>query len=316
MSKKINEKITENNKIKNNKPSIPEMVVNIIKNYSGLDKNREGDTTFVIKGSKNRNKPIILLFTGDWHIGSKSCDHDRLFSDLDYIINNIDPADLRIFLLGDLIDNVGVRFKNTESVFGYIPPSIQKDVLIEVLNKISQYIDISCWGNHDIEWDEKYMGISDLSRKLKKVSTFFYGRGLVKYNVGKQSYSVFLSHKFMGKSWFHPLQGNIRGWLESHADIVVSGHYHNFGYLNDFYGLDENGNPMERHLIQVGTYNYVDDRYSERYFAHPVCRNGCLILFNNIFKIMYFSDFKDGIKYYKDLINTSKSTTINKGEKK
>lgn len=283
--------------------SLLRKTIEIVDKYKEIDTYRNTDVTFVEKGNTKRKKPLVLFFSGDWHIGSKSCDHNRLFNDLDYITNNISHEDFRMFLLGDLIDNVYTRFKNAESVFGYLSPVIQRDILIELFNKIGPYIDISCWGNHDVEWDEKYIGFSELSRIFKKFSTFFYGRGLVKYKVGKQVYKIYVSHSFSGRSWFHPLHGNIRGWLESHADIVVSGHGHNFGYLNDFYGVDDKGCPMERHLIQVGTYNYINDKYSERYFGKPVCRNGCLLLYNDQYKISFFQDFKDGINFFKNCID-------------
>lgn len=262
----------------------------------------EPDITILYKGNKKRNKPIMVIFTGDWHIGSKNCDHKKLVEDIDYITSNFSPDDIRFVLLGDLIDNVYPKFKNLEKFYGYIPPYLQKDALLDLFNKIYKYVDAVCWGNHDVVWDEKEQGYSVLARLLNKKSIYLPSKGLIKYNVGKESYLIYVSHFFLGKSWFHCLQGNIRGWLESHADIVVSGHYHSYGYLNDFFGMDHNGKPIERHLIQVGTYNYLNDKYSNRFWNRVYPKVPCAILYNNMHKVLVFSDMYDAVNFYKNVI--------------
>lgn len=270
--------------------------IKVIGEYKELDKSLLSKTTYAEMGDKKRKDPLILMFSSDWHLGSKSCDHQQWLEDMKYLMS-VPSKDVRLFLLGDLIDNVNPRFKSAEAVFGYLRPELQREMLIEILNQLKPYLEAACWGNHDVEWDEKRDGFSDIARILRNACTYFHGAGLVDYHVGNQVYKINLSHKMKGHSWFHALHGNLRGWLQTHADVVVSAHGHEWAYLSDCRGVGPRGIPVDRHLLQIGSYKVDGDTYSERYFRPGVIHNDCLVMYPDEHRIMHFNTLNDAVKW-------------------
>jgi hypothetical protein len=267
-----------------------------ITTYQKLEKKQHPKTRFVKLGDKSRTKPIALIFTADWHLGSKSCDYKQWVKDMKFILG-LPPEDFRLVLVGDLVDNVFPRFKSAEAVFGYMSPKLQKEMLEVLLKKMRPYIDVACWGNHDVTWDEKLIGYSDVADMLGRTCSYFHGVGLFDYVVGKQSYRVLMTHKTKGHSWFHALHGNIREWLQTKADVVIGAHGHEAAYMVDYRGSDSEGGPKERHLLQIGTYKTLDDTYSDREFRPGVIHNDTMVFYPNENKIMHFSTVNDAAKW-------------------
>jgi len=240
------------------------------------------------------NKPVIVLFTADWHIGSKYVDHEKLFLDLKSL-TEYSVDDVRIITVGDLCDNFPVSFPSAEPVHGFISPQLQEELLSELLQLVGPYIDGSTWGNHEA-FSERLVGYSNVSKILSKITTFFNGKGTIEYVVGKQKYRIHVSHIFRGSSMYHDLHCNIRAWMETHADIVVSAHTHTPAYLGDFRGIDGEGNPQERHLIKVGSYK-GGDTFSSRYFKSGIIGNNCVVLYPDRHKITHFFTLEEAIQF-------------------
>jgi len=261
---------------------------NVIKKNFGYDSKI---LTYTELGDKKRKTPISLIFTSDWHLGSKYCDYKQWLADLKYLLK-FDPKDVRLILLGDLIDNIYPGFKDAESVFGLLSVFEQKKLLFKVIDLIRPYLEISCWGNHDIEWDEKKIGYSDVADKLMNSSIYFSGSGMVDYYVGKQKYKIYMSHKMRGKSIYHSLQDNISGWVKTHADIVVTSHIHDFAFMTDNRGVNEDGSPKPRYLIKLGSYKNENDIYTIRHFGQVAYRGiPVLKLYPDVYKVEFSSNF-------------------------
>ncbi len=141
------------------------------------------------------------------------------------------------------------------------------------------------------------MGYSDVAQMFGKKCTYFYGSGLIDFHVGNQMYKINLSHKMRGRSWFHALHGNIRGWMQTHADVVVTAHGHEWAYMTDCRGVDAKGMSKDRHLLQIGTYKGQGDTYSDRNFKPGVIHNDCLVLSSNEHKIIHFGTVNDAAKW-------------------
>ncbi len=139
---------------KKKKKNTLDRMVDILKEYKQLDEELFPKKLHAVLGNKKRNKPIILMFSADWHLGSRSCNYTQWLEDMRYL-TSLNPADVRLFLLGDLIDNVSPRFRSAEAVFGYLRPDMQREMLKEILDEVTPYLEVACWGNHDVEWDEK-----------------------------------------------------------------------------------------------------------------------------------------------------------------
>jgi len=241
--------------------------------------------------------PIILTSTSDWHLGSPYTDHEKLFTDLDEI-TNYSPEYVRVILAGDLIDNFPQKFRSAEApARAFINPELQRHLLEEIVEEVLEYIDLSTWGNHDVEFDEKNMGFSDVAKFMRKKVPFFHGKGFIVFKIGSQKYTMHISHHLKGSSVYHDLQGPIRAWIETHSDIVVCGHTHSPAYMTDFKGQDERGSVGQRILMKLGTYKMGADTYSDRYFKRGVPGNNTLVLFNDRKKILPFLEFSDAVKY-------------------
>ena len=279
--------------------------IGILKKYQQLDNKFDSNTNYVSCDYTNVKHPMILMFTADWHFGSRLCNYQKWYNDF-LFIKKI-PADrLRLMLIGDLIDNVYPSFKSAESVFGYLRPELQKKLLTTILTNIKPYLEVLAWGNHEVEWDEKRIGYSDLADMFGTLCHYFYGKGHVNFKLGEQQYKLLLTHKMRGKSSLHSFGACLKGWAETHADIIACAHTHDPGYMTDYFGLNEtDGQPKERHLVQLGTYQTGKNSYSDRYFKPGVSINPCLVLYPDTYKIMYFSTLEDAAKWLGIVTNIS-----------
>ena len=271
--------------------------MDLIKNYQRLDNQLEKTENYVKCDYSNVKHPIIMMFSADWHFGSRSCNYEEWSKDFE-LIKSISPEYLRIALIGDLIDNIYPAFKSADSVFGYLRPELQKKLLGTILNQIKPYLEILTWGNHEIEWDEKRVGYSDLASMFGSLCHYFYGKGHLNFQLGTQRYNMFLTHKMSGKSSLHSFGAGLKGWAQTHSDIIATAHTHDPGYMTDFFGFDEDtGQPKQRHLLQVGTYQTEKNIYSDRYFKPGVSSNPCLVLYPDTYKILHFALLEDAIKW-------------------
>jgi len=264
----------------------------LIKQHQKLDKLANPRNQYIRTGFPKSKKPIALVFSGDWHLGGKSINYDQWIEDFKFF-KTLPPDQFRLILMGDLIDNFFPKFNNAEAVFGLISPTNQMKFIGKILDEIAPYIDVACWGNHDNEWQEKISGSSELGEKLQSICHYFYGKGKVDYYVGKEKYTITLSHKLKGHSWFHNLHGNIREWINSKSEIVVGAHKHSPGFMKDSAGVSETGKPIHRYLVQVGTYKDGDDTFTNRYYKPGVIENSTLVLHPDEHKIVYFESVRD-----------------------
>lgn len=255
------------------------------------------------------DKPLIVMFSGDWHIGARDTDHEALFNDIENLIQ-YSPEDIRLNLLGDLCDNFMLAFKSADPVFGHIRPELQYKLLAEILEDLYPFVDSAFWGNHEV-FTEKILGFSNVAEILKKKITYFPGKGVITYNVGNQKYRMMMSHMMRGSSMYHDLHSNIRAWQENPVDVVASAHLHTPSYLGDYRGVDDFGKPWKRHLLKVGSYK-KSDLFSIRYFKSGVIGNDSLVLYPDKHKILHFPSLEDAL----DHLSVKKPPKINTVDKK
>ena len=113
-------------------------------------------------------KPIIVSFSGDWHLGSKYTDHSKLADYLDLVNHN---KNIYMFLMGDLIENCR-SFKSLEAVHSQtLNPEEQFRAITDILDPMIERNKIlgSIPGNHDIERDERLYSESPLANWLSRL---------------------------------------------------------------------------------------------------------------------------------------------------
>jgi len=206
-------------------------------------------------------KKIAVVFSADWHMGSVSVDYKELQHNLDTILNTD-----RVYMItvGDLIDNFR-SFRSLQPILSQIAsPKEQRIILSSILNEFIQkkkWI-AACWGNHDIERDERLYGESTIKNLLSEHLIYFNGKGTLNLIVGKEKYIIRLSHEFKGHSIYnpnHPMNRELK-WNAPFADVIVGAHRHQPA-VQWFY---EYGKP--KCLIQVGTFQ-TDDGYAKRWWT-------------------------------------------------
>ena len=272
--------------------------MDLIEKYQHLDKKANPKQTHVVAGNPSSTKPIAIIATSDWHLGGSHVDYKKWKEDMLYVMG-LPKDQFRMLLLGDLIDNIFPRFRSAQALFANImTPKNQKAFLKDILQYLSPYLDVACWGNHDCEFDEKNVGYSDVENIIRSFCHYFYGKGFVTYRVGKQKYDILMTHHLKGYSIHHNMHGNIRAWDETHSEIIIGAHKHSPGFLKDVPGTSpETGEPLKRYLIQLGTYKTGDDTYSQRYFKKGVIENPTLVLYPDEHRVVYFENVQDAVQF-------------------
>ena len=94
----------------------------------------------------------------------------------------------------------------------------------------------------------------------------------------------------------HPFQGMLTRFYQSPSEIIVAGHTHSPGIMEDFYGANFKGEKRKRSLIVVGSYK-TNDTFTMRRYTTGVAGNPSIVLFPNTHKILSFMYISDAIKY-------------------
>jgi len=206
-----------------------------------------------------------IVFSGDWHIGSEGWDAKKWEDDMETILAH---PDMKLFLMGDLIDN----FTWTPGAFEQmINPQEQVNLLGDFLeeaiegNKVLAYVG----GNHTMEWLLKNAGLEfgHVVAGMQKIPHLTQG-GLFYldvFDIHEQTrlvYTILARHRTRYNSSFNPNHGNRRAFrMEATADIVVSGHTHQLVASDEW--VTANGKPYHTFLIKSGCYKAFD-RYASQ----------------------------------------------------
>ena len=210
------------------------------------------------------DKKIYLAFSGDWHMGSLSISYDELRYNLQTIL---DTDRVYIVTVGDLVDNFR-SFRSLQPILSQIvTPRDQGTILQAILDEFlrkKKWL-AACWGNHDIERDEKIYGESPIKNLLSKNLVYFNGKGTLNLIVGEQKYVIRISHYFKGYSIYNPNHSMNRElkWYAPFADVIVGAHKHQPA-IQTFYSYGK-----RKVLIQVGSFQ-TDDGFSKRFWTKGI----------------------------------------------
>jgi hypothetical protein len=234
------------------------------------------DTQYTAEIEISTDRPVALVFTGDWHLGDTATDYESWMKDIQFIL---DTPNVFMLDLGDSVQNVR-SFKNVGTILSQaLSPKLQGLLLRGIIDELTDHGKLlaKVTGNHDGEFDERIFGEVLQAYLLDKMQApRFDNRGLIHLTVGSIRYSILLFHKSRFRSFMRPTHGNYREMQMSYpADIVAGAHDHAWGFeAFDNYDLAKqagDGFGGVTFLVRVGSYQ-VDSPYGWRYFhnARPV----------------------------------------------
>jgi hypothetical protein len=241
----------------------------------------------------NDDKPVGILFWGDWHIGSTGTDYRLFEEDLQKIR---DTDGLYFIGAGDYKDNY-ITGTHIGGGFGQIiQPGAQDIVVKHYMEQVGDKCLALIRGCHD-HWDEK-QGDKDFIATLCEVtdSVNLWHGGEVYIKLGDMTYLWRCRHKYKYQSSLN-LENAMRRIMEIQGpcDVAAEAHLHN-AYV------------MERHLmgeyrimLRTGSYKIWDD-YAQQlagYKGKPSVP--MIILYPNQRKIVYHRDLDTGIEILKGL---------------
>ena len=226
----------------------------------------------VVEITIETDKPVEILFTGDWHLGDGATNHLSWLADMDYVLEN----KIHIISLGDLRQNMRT-FKVLSGVLGQVlQPRMQAELFMGIVNELAakQKLLLLMDGNHE-DFDARIFGENLQSYLLQKTKVpRCSNRALIKLRVGTekmgyQLYTILAYHKSRFRSILNPNHGGMREADFSYpADITAGAHDHKMSYqVSEKYSLAQDagmGFGGERLLIAVGTYQ--DSEFGWQYF--------------------------------------------------
>ena len=252
------------------------------------------------------DKPVSVCWSSDWHLGSSAVDYHAFDANMRYLL---EQPDLYMGVVGDTIENI-VKFRNMLPVGQQIMnKGEQHEFLSAILDEVLHKMVCYSWGNHDIEFDERTIGVSFVREilKQKKRIPFFNGKGLLRLQVGDQTYTHLIMHYGRFNSTLHPLHSAKRGYeLDYPADVVVTAHTHQPAHEEAFrYDMarragDDFGGPVI--FIRCGTYKTgSSDMYSNRLFGLGILGIPTVVYYPDKKKAVPFRVAEDAVKFAKAL---------------
>jgi hypothetical protein len=236
------------------------------------------------------DEPIVLVFSGDWHLGSHATDHKSWRRDLQTIV---DTDHVFVVVTGDEIDNFH-GFKSVGAVLGQvIPPKLQKRLLASIFVELAKRKKIVArtWGNHLEDFDDRVFG-GDVA-DYNDLMPYLKDDGRLYLDVGGFEYRIYVKHHFRNHSNMNKTHGAKQAvrfdWPE--ADIAASGHTHDGNAIEIWRHGD-----LEKVVVKTGAYK-TDDTYSMRYFGRSTVGIPSLVLWPGERKIVPFSRLDDAIAF-------------------
>ena len=235
-------------------------------------------------------KGSLIVCLSDTHIGSKYVNIKRLKKDMDTIKNT---EDVYAIFVGDLIDFVATGpkglgmeqiFANPHHSFMYASGLFEKYLYHKLIASVA-----GCHGY----WGYNNTGEHMMERVVGKLKhqVFTPGSLTLKITVGEKiDYTMYMSHKPMGKSNHNPAYGVINYFKSQDAiDVGVTAHTHTPGIVTEML--------QKRELVGIscGTYKGLDG-YGAKigYTQQPTSIPGFYISADKK-KIIPFMDWRDGL---------------------
>lgn len=181
-------------------------------------------------------KPIGILFTGDWHVGSQHTDHHQLLADMRAIgewRTRIGPGALRLIHTGDLYDGFLPSLgRAARGLLEETETNIDRQERAAVFAaKQAGAWDVMLWGCHPA-WQFQSSGRDPLKTLAADLGATNAGYGIdLDVVVGQQTYHLVVRHRTRRESSLnttnaHRAIDDDLGPAADRADVIALGHLH------------------------------------------------------------------------------------------
>jgi len=251
------------------------------------------------------DRPLPIVFSADWHVGSSGTDYTALQADLAFLAAH---PEVKLALLGDICDNYGTSFKSSQPVLDQVcSPKMQRQILVRMVEQFSKNDTLvaAVGGNHELR-DEHLMGENTFSAILSKAACVFDNQGIVVLLVGRTrataaKYVLLLAHKPPSRSAGDKLSGAKKLYsTKLAASCICSAHFHDPGITQDTHyntaremGLGYGG---RRILLSLGTY-CTDDIFSKRHWNGGQLGSPTVLFWPGEYRMEVFSSAPDALIY-------------------
>lgn len=245
---------------------------------------------FEVSVSLPDNKPILVAWLSDSHLGHTEADMSLLRRDLDIIRQT---EGVYVILGGDLFDNVVTSVATRGMHHQQLTPvRIQRylvDQMVEYLGK--DKVLAMLLGNHD-EWSMSSIDYDPTGELARKLGCPYLGpQGFVNLSLGSEQYRILCAHQFRMRSSFNRThQGKRLEDFLGDADIVFTGHTHEAAAES----TDRRG--QKKFYGQAGSY-VKSTRYGKRLgFPGTTAAMPGAIVWGDRKKVLGMEDaFEDGV---------------------
>ena len=242
------------------------------------------------------DKPVGLLFTGDWQLGSEGVDYDLWRQDIAetaFEFHKANPGALYAIGLGDYGSHLGVLDHGGSQNRDIVKSGDQYLMLQQFFKLTAGMWLVLLQGCHD-SFVSKKGAIDTVERYCELAGARHAWHGAqVDITVGKQKYVTRLRHKFKFNSSLNPANSQRRqAEMEGPADIIAHGHLHTSFVHEGVAG------GQDAVMLRSGSFQIHDD-YARQQVGNVKAdpRQPMAILWPDQRKVWVCRDFKDGLGY-------------------
>lgn len=245
------------------------------------------------------DKPIAILFSSCWHLGSRWVNHEafRLFFERAIAMDR-----LYWFVLGDDVEGF-VNFFHARSNHeqALADPLVQREFLAQILDKIASQNRLLAGfaGQHGSDWAAKRSGEDPIKALYRARGVpFFDGKGYINLTVGAQHYRLFGSHKLPGHSQYNPNHAHKRAALYDTplADLIFQGDKHTYAVqqiaVPSWQVIAEDRLSPTTWFLQVGTAKEGNDVYTIKSWSPGVWGWPIMLFHPTRHEIIHAADFE------------------------
>ena len=231
--------------------------------------------------------PVIISFSGDWHLGSEGVDYETFDEDLDFISST---PNLYVMIGGDAIDNF-IQPSKIGPALDQQPIIFQRALLEGAISKIREKVICIGTGNHNW-WTKQAAGFDDTAEFAKKMNILYTGHGgFLNLTVGNQLYRIFRIHKTKFNSSFNPTHSLKQMWRTGIKDFDIGvGEHGHVPHIEVF-----RGHGKKKAAIKIGTYKVYDTYAIANGFFGVEIRTPCVILYPDKWDIIAFEDMREAV---------------------
>jgi len=267
--------------------SIEEYLEHLIKYQEEQQKFDDRQTSVTI--DIDDDKPIGIVFTGDWHVGGLYTAHKEMVRDFKTMR---DTDGLYNITMGDYADNYNQNTHKGGMYEQIENPDRQKELILYFFTKFLGEKNLAVLkGNHD-NWSYRETGedfVKYIAREIE--SPYLWYGGEINIRLGNQVYKIIARHSYIGNSALNTTNSQRRLFDETQGDVIALGHLH----YNESHAKTKAG--KDTVWIRSGTYKITDDYTQWAVGAKGDIRQPMVILFPDKKKIIDFRDMYDGIPY-------------------